>query len=138
MANNDLAMRFTENKYATKNEVRKEMKISVIDGVWDKILSYRAPFCHYLSIRGIDKNQLRVCLCPSISSELNSVEAKLLRIVSEANKLDSVNSDKQYFKQSCLVRSLQNVALANLAVCDEEHARKVVLGTISVAASYKE
>ena len=134
MGVNDIAVRFTEDKYATKNEVSRELKISVIDGVWDKILSYRAPFCHYLAIRGTDKNQLRVCLCPSISSTLNTVEAKLLRIVSEANKLDSVNSDRQYFKQSCLVRSLQNVALANLAVCDEEHARKVVLGTVNDVA----
>lgn len=134
MGVNDIAVRFTEDKYATKNEVSRELKISVIDGVWDKILSYRAPFCHYLAIRGTDKNQLRVCLCPTISSNLNTVEAKLLRIVSEANKLDSVNSDRQYFKQSYLVRSLQNVALANLAVCDEEHARKVVLGIISDVA----
>lgn len=134
MGVNDIAVRFTEDKYATKNEVSRELKISVIDGVWDKILSYRAPFCHYLAIRGTDKNQLRVCLCPTISSNLNTVEAKLLRIVSEANKLDSINSDRQYFKHSCLVKNIQNVALANMAVCDEEHARKVVLGTTSDVA----
>ena len=134
MGVNDIAVRFTEDRYATKNEVSRELKISVIDGVWDKILSYRAPFCHYLAIRGTDKNQLRVCLCPTISSTLNTVEAKLLRIVSEANKLDSVNSDKQYFRQSCLVRNMQNIALANLAMSDEEHVRKVLLGSASDVA----
>ena len=134
MGVNDIAVRFTEDKYATKNEVSRELKISVIDGVWDKILSYRAPFCHYLAIRGTDKNQLRVCLCPTISSNLNTVEAKLLRIVSEANKLDSVNSDKQYFRQSCLVKNLQNIALANLAVSDEQHVRGVLLGSTNDVA----
>ena len=129
MGVNDIAVRYTEDRYATKNEVSKELKISVIDGVWDKILSYRAPFCHYLAIRGTDKNQLRVCLCPTISSSLNTVESKLLRIVSDANKLDSVNSDKQYFRQSCLVKNMQNVALANLSLSDEEHVRGVLLGT---------
>ena len=44
MGVNDIAVRFTEDKYATKNEVSRELKISVIDGVWDKILSYLAPF----------------------------------------------------------------------------------------------
>ena len=53
MGSNDIAVRFTEGYYATKKEVSKELKISVIDGVWDKILSYRAPFCHYLSIPSI-------------------------------------------------------------------------------------
>ena len=130
MGSNDIAVRFTENYYATKNEVSRELKISVIDGVWDKILSYRAPFCHYLTIRNVDKNQLRVCLCPTISSNLNTVEAKLLRVISEANKLNTVNSDKQYFYQSSLVKALQNLALANMANCDEEHVRKVVLGQV--------
>ncbi len=128
MGANDIAVRFTENYYATKNEVSRELKISVIDGVWDKILSYRAPFCHYLAIRGVDKNQLRVCLCPTISSNLNTVEAKLLRIVSEANKLETVNSDRQYFFQTSLVKALQNIALANMEISSEEHVRSVLLG----------
>ena len=129
MGSNDIAIRFTEQYYATKKEVSKELKISVIDGVWDKIISYRAPFCHYLSIRGIDKNQLRVCLCPSISGKLTAVETKLLRVVSEANKLSAINSDKQYFYQTQLVKSLQNIALANLSVSDEQHVREVINGT---------
>ena len=130
MGANDIAVRFTEEHYATKNEVSRELKISVIDGVWDKILSYRAPFYHYLSVRGIDKNQLRVCLCPTISSNLNMVEAKLLRIVSEANKLNTVNSDRQYFYQSSLIKSLQNIALANVSLSDEGFVRQVVLGQV--------
>ena len=133
MGSNDIAVRFTENYYATKNEVSRELKISVIDGVWDKILSYRAPFCHYLTIRNVDKNQLRVCLCPTISSELNTVEAKLLRVISEANKLNSVNSDKQYFYQTSLVKVLQNLALSNMSYSDEEHIRRVVLGQVQDA-----
>ncbi len=128
MGNNDIALRFTENYYATKNEVSRELKISVIDGVWDKILSYRAPFYHYLQIRNVDKNQLRVCLCPTVSSNLNSIEAKLLRVIGEVNKLDTVNSDKQYFYQSSLVKCLQNLALANMSFSDEDHVRKVILG----------
>ena len=130
MGSNDIAVRFTENYYATKNEVSRELKISVIDGVWDKILSYRAPFCHYLTIRSVDKNQLRVCLCPTISSNLNTVEAKLLRVISEANKLNTVNSDKQYFCQSSLVKALQNLALANMAYSEEDYVRKVILGQV--------
>lgn len=129
MGSNDIAIRFTEQYYATKKEVSKELKISVIDGVWDKILSYRAPFNKYLSVRGVDKNQLRVCLCSSISGKLSIVETKLVRVVSEANKLSAINSDKQYFYQTQLLKALQNVALANLSVSDEQHVRAVINGT---------
>ncbi|MBO4682893.1 MAG: hypothetical protein J5618_03445, partial [Bacilli bacterium] len=128
MANNDLAMRFTENKYATKNEVRKEMKISVIDGVWDKILSYRSLFYHYLSVKGIDRNQLRICLCPTIDNKVNNVEAKLTRLFNEYQKLDKVNGDAQYFELEHTIKSMQNIAVKKNLVSDKDVIRKIING----------
>ena len=79
MAGNDLAMRFTEDKYATKNEVARELKITSVDTFWANIQSYRSHFYHYLSIRTIEKNMLVLCGCPSINSLVNNVEMKLIR-----------------------------------------------------------
>ena len=128
MANNDLAMRFTESKYATKNEVSKELKISVIDGVWDKILSYRSLFYHYLSVKGIDKNQLRICLCPTIANKVNNVEDKLQRLVGEYRKLDKINGDSQYYKLEHTIKSLQNIAVKKNLVSDAEVIKKIING----------
>ena len=128
MGNNDLAIRFTENYYATKNEVSRELKISVIDGVWDKILSYRSPFYQYLSIKGIDKNQLRICLCPTIANKANQAETKLVRLLNEYRKLDHVNGDAQYFVQTNIIKSMQNVAVKKDLVSDEETLRKIIHG----------
>ena len=129
MGNNDLAVRFTENNYSTKSEVSKELKISVIDGVWDKILSYRSPFYHYLSIKGVDKNQLRVCLCPTISNKVNSAETKLIKLLNEFNKLSKENGDSNEFCENQLVKSLQNVAVKNNLVSDEFEVRNLVKGS---------
>ncbi len=128
MANIDLAVRFTENNYATKSEVSKELKISVIDGVWDKILSYRSPFYHYLSIKNVDKNQFRVCLCPTISNKVNTADAKLVRLLNEFNKLNPVNRDSNYFEQECLIKCLQNIAIKDNYTSDEEQMREVIRG----------
>lgn len=128
MANNDLAMRFTEKNYSTKNEVSKELKISVIDGVWDKILSYRSLFYHYLSIKGVDKNQLRVCLCPSISSKTSNAEAKLVRFMNEYRKLDRISGDGQYFELTSLVKCLQNVAAYKNYIGDDESLMSIAKG----------
>ena len=128
MGNNDLAIRFTENYYATKNEVSRELKISVIDGVWDKILSYRSPFYHYLTVKGIDKNQLRICLCPTIANKANQAEAKMLRLINEYNKLDRVTGDAQHFAQTNFIKCMQNVAVKNDLVSDEETLRKIIQG----------
>ena len=79
MAGNDLAMRFTEDKYATKNEVARELKISSVDTFWANILSYRSNFYHYLAVRTIEKNMLLFCGCPAVNSLVNNVEMKLIR-----------------------------------------------------------
>ena len=128
MANNDLAMRFTENVYATKQQVSRELKISMIDGVWDKILSYRSLFYRYLSIKGIDKNQFRVCLCPTVSSKLNEVENKLSRALNEYNKLSPVNSDLQHFRQLYYIKCLQNIGVSSMLISDEDRIKDVING----------
>ena len=46
MAGNDYAMRFTEDKYATKLEVGRELKVSSVDPFWSNILSYRNKICN--------------------------------------------------------------------------------------------
>ena len=80
MAGNDYAMRFTEDKYATKLEVSRELKVSSVDPFWSNILSYRSHFYHYLSIRTIEKNMLLFCGCPAINSLVNNLEVKLIRV----------------------------------------------------------
>lgn len=87
MAGNDYAMRFTEDKYATKLEVGRELKVSSVDPFWSNILSYRSNFYHYLSIRTIEKNMLLFCGCPAINSLVNNLEAKLLRVNRETMML---------------------------------------------------
>ena len=94
MAGNDYAMRFTEDKYATKLEVGRELKVSSVDPFWSNILSYRSNFYHYLSLRTIEKNMLLFCGCPAINSLVNNLEAKLLRVNRECMML--APNTKQY------------------------------------------
>ena len=94
MANNDLAMRFTEDRYATKNEVARELKITSVDTFWANIQSYRSNFYHYLSIRTIEKNMIVLCGCPSVNSLVNNVEMKLIRANREYGLI--LPSSKQY------------------------------------------
>jgi hypothetical protein len=39
MATSELAIRFTEGKYATRQEVSRDLKMSLIDNIWNSILS---------------------------------------------------------------------------------------------------
>ena len=94
MAGNDLAMRFTEDKYATKNEVAKELRVLSADTFWSNILAYRSHFYHYLTVRTIEKNMLVFCGCPAINSLVNNIEMKLIRANREYGMINP--NSKQY------------------------------------------
>ena len=109
MAGNDLAMRFTEDKYATKNEVARELHVTSVDTFWANIQSYRSHFYHYLSIRTIEKNMLVFCGCPAINSLVNNVEMRLIRVNREYGMLPP--NGKQY---RLLNKSFQREILESL------------------------
>ena len=100
MANNDLAMRFTEEKYATKNEVARELKVSSVDAFWANILAYRSNFYHYLTVRTIENKMLLLCGCPAVNSLANTVEMKLIRANREYGMLSPQSKGYRYVTNS--------------------------------------
>ncbi len=110
MQSNELAIKFTENRYATKNEVSKELKMSMIDTIWSNILSYRSNFNHYLTIKTVDNTRLLLCQCPTIAGKVNNIEAKLLAVLSDYSRLDFKNKELSRFNEWCLAKSLTSVA----------------------------
>ena len=112
MAGNDLAMRFTEDKYATKNEVARELKVSSVDTFWSNILAYRSNFYHYLSIRTIEKNMFLFCGCPAINSVVNNLEVKLIRVNREYSL---INPNSKQFKNVNYAFNKEIINLLNQA-----------------------
>ena len=130
MAANELAIRFTENKYATRSEVSKELKMSLIDNIWSNILNYRSTFYRYLTIRSIEKNQLILCQCPSISSLCNASDMKLIHLMREYARLDSANGDLSYFEDQCLILSLKALAKEYDLDVTDTYLRSLIHGEI--------
>ena len=84
--NTNIAIRFTENTYATKAEVAHELKTPLIDSFWKNILKYRSEFAHNLNLSAVDRTTfLSYCLSPTISEEINNVEIKLVNLIKKYN-----------------------------------------------------
>ncbi len=130
MATSELAIRFTENKYATRSEVSRELKMSLIDNIWSNILSYRSTFNHYLTIRSIEKNQLILCQCPSVSALSNATDMKLIRLMREHSKLNPNNGDLGYFEDQCMIRSLQALAKEYDLDVTDAYLRSMIHGEV--------
>ena len=135
MANQELGIRFTENKYATRLEVRTELKTSLIDSIWSNILNYRSTFNHYLTIKSIEKNQLYICQCPSIASLTNGTEAKLLRTMKEYTRLNVTTGDLAYFEDKCLILSLKEIAKEKDLEVSEGFLRSLIHGEVKELSS---
>ncbi|MFA6675351.1 MAG: hypothetical protein WCS49_00535 [Bacilli bacterium] len=135
MANNDLAIRFTENKYATKMEVSRELKMSLIDNIWSNILSYRSNFNQYLSIKSIDKNPFLICYCPTISTAVNALDAKLIRLMREYMRMDASTGDLRQFEDACLVKSLSALAKEYDLDATEQYLRSLIQGDVREISS---
>ena len=134
MARNDLAIRFTEEKYATRSEVMKELNMSMIDSIWSNILSYRSSYNRYLTIKSIEKNQLVVCSCPSIVASLNTTDMKLIRLMREYSLLNIQNGDLKRFEDFCLINSLKSLAAKHDIEVSDQYLRSLIHGDIRETA----
>lgn len=104
MANNELGIRFTEDKYATKNEVAKELRITAIDSFWSNILAYRAQFKRYLNLKSVDKELFSLCGCSSINALINNAENKLLCLNREFCRIYADNNTLSNTKEMMINR----------------------------------
>ena len=138
MASNELAIRFTENKYATKNDVAKELKTSLVDTFWHNILAYRSNFNHYLSLKSIDKNMFVYCGCQSMDALIKNIENKIRRINEDFSRICADPRDRKYFIDKNIVKSLKAVANKNDLEVTEPYIRSLLNDELKeVAASHQ-
>jgi hypothetical protein len=85
MAINDLAIRFTDEQYATKQDVAKTLGTAVVDALWGTILQYRATFARILPLQAMDKQPLQMVLTPSLLEKVMTFDRKMAKAVSLFN-----------------------------------------------------
>lgn len=96
MGGQELSIKFSNDIYATKQDVRREMKTNLVDGIWSEILKYRSNFNNILTLRHIDSTAYFVCLTPSIANRINSFERRLLHFVKQYSDLERMRCDSEF------------------------------------------
>jgi hypothetical protein len=89
---NDLAIRYTDDQYATKLDVSRALGTSIVEAIWQSIQSYRTAFSRVLPILSIDKQPLVIVLTPSILEKVQQCERKLMKVYA---KLASIRHTHQ-------------------------------------------
>ncbi|MCQ2794113.1 MAG: hypothetical protein MJ207_01940 [Bacilli bacterium] len=89
ITNKEVGVRFTDDKYAKKEDVKAELNTTLIDPVWVKIYSYRTRFNKPIPLNNILKLNYFVCNTPAIVQKMNETNASLLRCLTVYNDMDA-------------------------------------------------
>ena len=111
MAVNEYIKKFSNEIYATKNDIVKAMKTPLVDGIWTQVLEYRGDFYESLSLTNYDANRFSVCMTPSISKRLNSFERRLTTILNQYSKILQTSFLSIKFTKKYLKLLLKNITL---------------------------
>ena len=111
----DFGIRFTDELYATREDIKKALNISSIDSIWDKVSQFRAYYTRQVDLKNIERVPFSIVLPPKISSKIVSLEKKLTKLLIKfslgiaQNQEDySILKNEAYFQiLNCLSESYQ-------------------------------
>lgn len=104
MANQDLQVRFTDEKYATRQDVARSLGTNLIDPIWNQILEYRRRKSQSLNIVDFANAPYSYCFCQLIQDKVSEVNEK---------NFDYRNIFNNYSKESLGYQSIMNKLFAN-------------------------
>ena len=126
MASQNLKIRFTDEKYATRQEVAKALGTNLIDPIWKEILSYREEFAQKLNLVDFSKAPYSICFCHLISEKVSDLNQKNFNYRSLFKNISPESIDYQRIMNSLLSNCLRNIAKANNKTIDDVSIQNIL------------
>lgn len=96
----DHGVRFTDEFYATKDDVKKALNMSNIDSIWNKVNLYRSYYTKQTGLSNIERVPFNVVLPPRLTNQIVSIEKKLSKAL--------IKYSKDYYQNPRVVRIFEN------------------------------
>ncbi len=110
MATNDLGYRFTEETYATKQEVIKALNTSLVDSIWSNILMYRHDYNRFTKLRDVSKSLFCICYFKNLKTKAEDLEQKFVRLNDRYSLLKVNTLEKYQIDKPALMKILRAVS----------------------------
>ena len=78
MIKTDEGRRFTDEVYATKDEVKAIFNSNDVSSSWDSVISYRRFYDEETDLRDCESNTYKICLTKKLLFDTYSLQTKLL------------------------------------------------------------
>lgn len=105
--------RFSEDSYASKDEVKAVYNQEDIDSVWDRVLTYRQFFDVNTDLADASSNRYKICLTKNLLARSYNLQLKLAKLNTEyyslSNEYQSIFSKNQMKKALVATCKFQNI-----------------------------
>ena len=96
----DHGVRFTDEMYATKDDVKKALNMSNIDSIWNKVNMYRAYYTKQTGLTNIERVPFNVVLPPRLTNLIVGLEKRLSKLL--------IKYSKNYYQNPRVARIFEN------------------------------
>lgn len=125
MIRTDEGRRFSDDTYASKEEVQAVYNVADISGVWNRILTYRSFFDEEIELLDIDHNHYKICLTKKLIAEGYSMERRAMAYQFELMNLTTM---RPTFYIEKAMRSLYVIAHFLSLDLNSSMAKKIASG----------
>lgn len=119
MANNELAIKFTDESYLTRAEVARTLGTNLIDTLWSQILNYRRQSEKALTVSDIYKMPYSVTLTDSIKNKVAQANNRCQEVIDTFSEMPNGSYEMANLKKEMFKLELRHYAKAkNIQVND--------------------
>ena len=126
MANQNLQIRFTDEKYATRQDVARALGTNLIDPIWAQILAYREKSGQKLNLVDYTKVPYSICFCTLIQNKIGDVNSKNYNFKQLFQNNSKESFDYQRIMNSLLSGCLKSIAKANNKMIDDVSIQNIL------------
>lgn len=126
MANQNLQVRFTDEKYATRQDVARALGTNLIDPIWAQILEYRKKDSQKLNIADLTKTLYDICFCQLIQNKISDVNVRNYNFKDVFLNISKESLDYQRIMNTLLSKSLKSIAKANGKNLDDVSVQNIL------------
>ncbi len=131
MSTNNLAVRFTDDTYASRQQVARELGTNLIDSIWKQILEYRKAYVAQLSIFDVSKTPLSVTLTNKIVSNSRRIFEKIKASSENFADLKDKSIEKEVLSKDMFKSSLRYLAHFKEIIVNDIALENIVKGNNS-------
>ncbi len=128
MANNNLAVRFTDEMYATRPEVARALGTNLIDSIWKQILEYREDFKNDSGLYDIYKEPLHLIFANNVVRKTNAVSDRINHTFEEYSSMRPNSIERNTLRMDMFKSALRYVAKSKGILANDIALENIVYG----------